>query len=132
MDVLKLVPMTFHVERIDHVVLRVRDVAAMVRFYEQALGFKVERTIERLGLVLHARHGVMTQKFTTVFHASTHVNAPVHLVPGGLGVGEIALEHNIRILGPNCIGLVNFADRPLLARQLLDAWREPLGLYNST
>ena len=51
MDVLKLVPMTFHVERIDHVVLRVRDVAAMVRFYEQALGFKVERTIERLGLV---------------------------------------------------------------------------------
>ena len=43
--------MTFHVERIDHVVLRVRDLPAMVRFYEQALGFKVERTIERLSLV---------------------------------------------------------------------------------
>jgi len=43
--------MTFHVERIDHVVLRVRDLAAMVRFYEQALGFKVERTLERLKLV---------------------------------------------------------------------------------
>jgi glyoxylase I family protein len=43
--------MTFHVERIDHVVLRVRDLAAMVRFYEQALGFRVERTIERLSLV---------------------------------------------------------------------------------
>ncbi len=43
--------MTFHVERIDHVVLRVRDLAAMVRFYEQALGFKVERTLERLNLV---------------------------------------------------------------------------------
>ena len=37
--------MTFHVERIDHVVLRVRDQAAMVRFYEQALGFKVERKL---------------------------------------------------------------------------------------
>jgi len=43
--------MTFHVERIDHVVLRVRDLAAMVKFYEQALGFREERRIERLGLV---------------------------------------------------------------------------------
>ena len=43
--------MTFHVERIDHVVLRVRDLPGMVRFYEQALGFKVERTIDRLSLV---------------------------------------------------------------------------------
>jgi glyoxylase I family protein len=43
--------MTFHVERIDHVVLRVRDLPAMVRFYEQALGFKVERTLKRLNLV---------------------------------------------------------------------------------
>src|SRR5689334_7825637 len=37
----RLDSMTFHVERIDHVVLRVHDLPAMVRFYEQALGFKV-------------------------------------------------------------------------------------------
>ena len=43
--------MSFHVERIDHVVLRVRNLAGMVRFYEQALGFKVERTLDRLKLV---------------------------------------------------------------------------------
>jgi glyoxylase I family protein len=43
--------MTFHVERIDHVVLRVRDQPGMVRFYEQALGFRVERTLERISLV---------------------------------------------------------------------------------
>ena len=43
--------MTFHVERIDHVVIRVRDIAAMVRFYEQALGFKVERRLDRINLV---------------------------------------------------------------------------------
>jgi len=43
--------MTFHVERIDHVVLRVRNLDGMVRFYEQALGFRVERTIDRLKLV---------------------------------------------------------------------------------
>jgi glyoxylase I family protein len=43
--------MTFKVERIDHVVLRVRDLAGMVRFYEEALGFREERRIERLNLV---------------------------------------------------------------------------------
>lgn len=43
--------MTFHVERIDHVVLRVRNLGAMVRFYEQALGFEVLRTVEKLKLV---------------------------------------------------------------------------------
>ncbi|MGQ0584099.1 MAG: VOC family protein [Reyranella sp.] len=43
--------MTFRVERIDHVVLRVSDLAAMVRFYEQALGFNVERRLERIRLV---------------------------------------------------------------------------------
>ena len=43
--------MTFRVERIDHVVLRVRDLAAMVRFYEQALGFNVERRLDRISLV---------------------------------------------------------------------------------
>ncbi len=43
--------MTFRVERIDHVVLRVRDLPGMVRFYEQALGFNVERRVERLKLV---------------------------------------------------------------------------------
>ena len=43
--------MTFHVERIDHVVLRVRDLAGMVKFYEQALGFQVERRLDTLSLV---------------------------------------------------------------------------------
>ena len=43
--------MSFHVERIDHVVLRVRNLPAMVAFYERALGFKVVRRLDRLKLV---------------------------------------------------------------------------------
>lgn len=42
--------------------------------------------------VNHAKHGVMSQKFKTVHHTSTHVNAPIHLVQGGKGVGEIDLD----------------------------------------
>ena len=30
----------------------------------------------------HAKQGVMTHKITTIFHTSTHVNAPIHLMPG--------------------------------------------------
>ena len=43
--------MSFHVEQIDHVVLRVRDLASMVAFYERALGFKVLRRLDTLKLV---------------------------------------------------------------------------------
>ena len=43
--------------------------------------------IERI--TYHAKHGVMTQKINAIMHISTHVNAPIHLIPGGKGVGEI-------------------------------------------
>ncbi|HJQ58542.1 MAG TPA: VOC family protein [Vineibacter sp.] len=43
--------MNFSVQRIDHVVLRVRDLDGMIRFYEQALGCRVERRLDRLQLV---------------------------------------------------------------------------------
>src|SRR3984957_93129 len=40
----------------------------------------------------HAKQGVMTHKITTIFHTSTHLNAPIHLVPGAAAVGELALD----------------------------------------
>src|SRR5262245_66478802 len=40
----------------------------------------------------HAKQGVMTHKITTIFHTSTHVNAPIHLLPGKQAVGELALD----------------------------------------
>ena len=48
--------MAFSVQRIDHVVLRVRDLARSVDFYRQVLGCRVERQREDLGLV-HLRAG---------------------------------------------------------------------------
>jgi glyoxylase I family protein len=41
---------------IDHIVLRVRDVARMIRFYGDVLGCKVEKVQEKLGLT-HLRAG---------------------------------------------------------------------------
>jgi kynurenine formamidase len=40
----------------------------------------------------HAQHGVMSQRIVTVMHHGTHLNAPLHLVPGGLGIGELPLD----------------------------------------
>jgi len=65
--------MTFHVERIDHVVLRVRDLAGMVRFYEQALGFREERRLDRLNLVqMRAGASMLDLTWTICASASIH------------------------------------------------------------
>jgi kynurenine formamidase len=41
----------------------------------------------------HALHGTLTQRFTTTMHASTHINAPLHLVAGGTAMGAVPLDH---------------------------------------
>ena len=41
----------------------------------------------------HAKQGVMTHKITTIFHTSTHLNAPIHLVPGAPAVGDLELQN---------------------------------------
>ncbi len=50
------VGMPFAVERLDHVVLRVRDLARSIAFYEAVLGCRVARRRDDLGLV-HLRVG---------------------------------------------------------------------------
>ncbi len=49
-----------------------------------------EIKLERL--TYHAKHGVMTHKISTIFHTSTHVNAPIHLLPEKQAVGDLALD----------------------------------------
>ncbi|MDP2298914.1 MAG: cyclase family protein [Pseudolabrys sp.] len=48
----------------------------------------------------HARHGTLTQRFGTTMHASTHVNAPVHLVPMTSGIGDLPVD---RFFGPGIV-----------------------------
>lgn len=40
-----------HIREIDHLVLRIRDVEAMLRFYGEVLGCLVERRNDRIGLI---------------------------------------------------------------------------------
>jgi kynurenine formamidase len=42
--------------------------------------------------VKHAQHGVMAHRIRMVMHSGTHVNAPIHLVQKGAGVGALPLE----------------------------------------
>ena len=47
-----------------------------------------------------AEHGVMSQRIKMVMHNTTHVNAPLHLIPGGLSIGEIGVD---RFFGPGAV-----------------------------
>lgn len=49
-----------HIREIDHIVLRVRDLARMLQFYCDALGCTVERRLDDIGLVqLRAGHSLI-------------------------------------------------------------------------
>lgn len=39
-----------------------------------------------------AEHGVMSQRIKTTMHSTTHVNAPLHLISGAAGIGEVAVD----------------------------------------
>jgi kynurenine formamidase len=41
----------------------------------------------------HATHGVLTSHLVSVLHNGTHMNAPIHLAAGGIGVGQISPDH---------------------------------------
>lgn len=106
--------MTFRVERIDHVVLRVRDLAAMVRFYEQALGFSEERRIERLGLVqmragasmldlVHAERGDGRNMDHLCFRVAPFDRDAIvtRLAPFAISVGETVDRYGAEGNGPS-------------------------------
>lgn len=107
--------MTFRVERIDHVVLRVRDLAGMVRFYEQALGFREERRLERLNLVQMRAGASMLDLIATdapagapnMDHLCFRVEPfdrdaiVMRLAPFGISVGETVDRYGAEGNGPS-------------------------------
>ena len=107
--------MTFRVERIDHVVLRARDLAGMVYFYEQALGFNVERRLERINLVqmragasmLDLVAGARAEDAPNMDHLCFRVepfdrDAIVRqLAPFGISVGETVERYGAEGNGPS-------------------------------
>ncbi len=107
--------MTFHVERIDHVVLRCRDLAGMVRFYEQALGFNVERKLDRISLV-QMRAGASLLDLIAAERPQDAANMDhlcfriepfdrdaivTRLAPFGVSVGEIVERYGAEGNGPS-------------------------------
>lgn len=107
--------MTFKVERIDHVVLRVRDLAGMVKFYEQALGFREERRIDTLGLVQMRAGASMLDLVASEAQVTTrnmdhlcfriepfdHDAIVMRLAPLGVSVGETVRRYGAEGTGPS-------------------------------
>ena len=42
--------------------------------------------------VKHGQHGVMTHRITMVMHSGTHMNAPIHMIQGGVAAADIPLD----------------------------------------
>src|SRR5262249_49715145 len=83
----------------DHEAVRVADPVTGVTFVELSHVFAPHtpvypgyKDIQIRRAVSHASHGVMSQHIVTVMHNSTHVNAPVHLIQGGAGVGDLDID----------------------------------------
>lgn len=68
-------------------------------------------------ITYHAKHGVMTHKIVTIFHTSTHVNAPIHLLPEASAVGHLALD---RFFGTGVVVSVTRAQWELIEPEDLE------------
>ena len=105
----------FAVQRIDHVVLRVRDAQRMIAFYEQALGMKVERRLESIRPV-QMRAGdslldLVVTEDTAIGRNMDHVCFRVEpfdpaairarLAPFGIEPGEVVDRYGAEGTGPS-------------------------------
>ena len=83
--------MTFHVERIDHVVLRVRDLPAMVKFYETVLSTPLspnDLALGELGWAL-VRGGLYSVGFLVIMALMGLIQSPwaILALPAALVIG---------------------------------------------
>ena len=108
--------MTFEILGIDHVVLRVADQERAIAFYEGVLGAKVERRIEKIGLVqLRAgralidlveapekdREGANMDHFALRIEPFDEAAIRAHLEAHGIEVGELKTRYGADGNGPS-------------------------------
>ncbi len=109
--------MTFAVKGLDHVVLRVADMARALRFYRDALGCHEERRVESIGLVqlragaalidLIPAEGAPGAEGRNMDHFAIGI-APfdeaalrTHLSAHGVEAGEVAIRYGSQGQGPS-------------------------------
>ncbi len=109
--------MDFAIERLDHVVLRVADLDRAIRFYQEVLGCKVERRVERIGLVqmragaslidLIAIEPPDAEGKRNMDHFALRIDPfdesalTAHLAQHGVEVGEVAQRYGAEGDGPS-------------------------------
>ncbi len=116
----------FEVQQLDHLVLRARDCQALVEFYCEVLGMKVERTVESVGLVqlragrslidivdvngvLGKRHGVAPDRNngTNLDHFCLRIEPfdteaiRTHLGIHGIAAGDVRTVYGAEGYGPS-------------------------------
>ena len=109
--------MTFEILGIDHVVLRVADLERAIAFYEGVLGAKVERRIEKIGLVqlragrslidlveataAKTRGGRNMDHFALRIEPFDEAAIRAHLAAHGIEVGELKTRYGAEGDGPS-------------------------------
>jgi len=107
----------FSLKGLDHVVLRVADMERAIRFYEDVLGCREERRVERIGLVqlragaslidLVPRAAGEVAGTGNMDHFAIRIDPfdpaalSAHLASHGIGCGEVATRYGAEGNGPS-------------------------------
>ena len=105
----------FKIKDLDHVVLRVADMQRAIRFYEDVLGCKVERTLESIGLVQmragsalidlvpakDGQTGSNMDHFALTIEPLDAAALTAHFAAHGIAIGEPATRYGAEGFGPS-------------------------------
>ena len=106
----------FSIKDLDHVVLKVTDMDRAIRFYEDVLGCKVERTVESIGLVqLRAGRALVDlvpageghgagrnmDHFALTIEPFDAAALKAHFAAHGIAIGEPATRYGAEGFGPS-------------------------------
>lgn len=105
----------FAIKDLDHVVLKVADMDRAIRFYEDVLGCKVERTVDSIGLVQmragaalidlvpakDGQTGTNMDHFALTIEPFDAAALKAHFAAHGVAIGEPATRYGAEGYGPS-------------------------------